>query len=141
MKKCQLIRIHIGYLLQFILLGTVLIGILQKGTHTQSTSPPVSIGFYVYPLIGPQNPPLTADYFKKNKCVDKSDFLPAREVTDRVKLTPGRYCVVPCTFKQGMEAEFLLRIFFSKPIAQIALSDKLNFILTRFWFMLICIVS
>ncbi len=30
---------------------------------------------------------------------------------DRLVLLPGRYCVVPCTFNDGEEGDFLLRVF------------------------------
>ena len=38
-------------------------------------------------------------------------FTNAREVQKRFDLEPGRYIVLPCTFKPGEEGDFLLRIF------------------------------
>ena len=34
-----------------------------------------------------------------------------REVSKRILLPQGRYCVIPCTFERGEEGEFLLRVF------------------------------
>ena len=38
-------------------------------------------------------------------------FTNAREVQARFDLEPGRYIIIPCTFKPGEEGDFLLRIF------------------------------
>ena len=38
-------------------------------------------------------------------------FTNAREVQTRFDLEPGRYIIIPCTFKPGEEGDFLLRIF------------------------------
>ena len=38
-------------------------------------------------------------------------FTNAREVHARFDLDPGRYIVLPCTFKPGEDGDFLLRIF------------------------------
>lgn len=41
-------------------------------------------------------------------------FINARDVTKRMRLEPGRYCVVPAAFKMGDQADFLLRIFIER---------------------------
>ena len=38
-------------------------------------------------------------------------FTNAREVQARFDVDPGRYIIIPCTFKPGEEGDFLLRIF------------------------------
>ena len=38
-------------------------------------------------------------------------FINLREVSKRILLPQGRYCVIPCTFERGEEGEFLLRVF------------------------------
>ena len=37
-----------------------------------------------------------------------------REVSKRILLPEGRFCIIPCTFKQGEEGDFLLRVFIEK---------------------------
>ena len=37
-----------------------------------------------------------------------------REVSKRILLPEGRFCIVPCTFNQGEEGHFLLRVFVEK---------------------------
>ena len=47
--------------------------------------------------------------------IDRTDtFVNLREVSKRILLPEGRYCVIPCTFKQGEEGQFLLRVFVEK---------------------------
>lgn len=41
-------------------------------------------------------------------------FAKTRTVTHRLSLSPGRYLVIPCTHRQDLEAEFLLRVFCEK---------------------------
>ena len=41
-------------------------------------------------------------------------FINARDVTRRMRLEPGRYCVVPSAFKKGDQADFLIRIFIER---------------------------
>jgi hypothetical protein len=55
--------------------------------------------------------PLDINFFRYNQSVGRSTFTNAREIVGRHKLVPGRYVVVPCTFKPNEEADFLLRIF------------------------------
>ena len=57
---------------------------------------------------------LTADtYF--GKAVLKKQFqagrAPLREVSCRLQLDPGFYCIIPNTLRPNMETQFLLRIF------------------------------
>ena len=47
--------------------------------------------------------------------IDRTDtFVNLREVSKRILLPEGRYCIIPCTFKQGEESNFLLRVFVEK---------------------------
>ena len=41
-------------------------------------------------------------------------FINLREVSKRLVLGVGRYCIVPSSFSAGEEAEFLLRVFVEK---------------------------
>ena len=73
----------------------------------------LSIGFKVY-KCGDENK-LEEDFFKRNSPVSKTEsFINARDVTKRMRLQPGRYCVVPATFSRGDQADFSLRIFIER---------------------------
>merc|ERR1719312_1565977 len=41
-------------------------------------------------------------------------FINLREISKRIRLESGRYCIIPCTFERGNEGEFLLRLFIEK---------------------------
>lgn len=41
-------------------------------------------------------------------------FINMREISKRIRLPEGRYCIIPSTFQTGEEGEFLLRIFVEK---------------------------
>ena len=53
--------------------------------------------------------------FNKNFQIDRTDtFINLREISKRILLPEGRFCIIPCTFKQGNEGNFLLRVFVEK---------------------------
>jgi len=43
--------------------------------------------------------------------VKSSDFIKSRHVFYRTSLKPGRYCIIPSSFKPGEDGQFLIRIF------------------------------
>ena len=49
------------------------------------------------------------DYHMSNG--NSGAFTNAREVFARFDLDPGRYVILPCTFKPNEDGDFLLRIF------------------------------
>ena len=53
-----------------------------------------------------------------NVHVGSSTFSNTREVTSRIKLTPGTYIIIPSTKCPGSEGQFLLRVFYKKKEAR-----------------------
>ena len=59
-----------------------------------------------------ENDRLSKDFFLYHKSFARSDrFANSREVTGRFSLPPGEYVLVPSTFKNDEEGEFIVRIF------------------------------
>ena len=56
--------------------------------------------------------PLDVKFFRTTRPATNSpNFVNSRETVGRHELLNGKYCIVPSTFKQNDEADFLLRIF------------------------------
>ena len=51
--------------------------------------------------------------FDKTKVKVVSTLVEHREVSQRMKLQPGNYIIVPSTFKEGETGDFYLSIYFS----------------------------
>ncbi|XP_044025928.1 calpain-3b isoform X4 [Siniperca chuatsi] len=62
-----------------------------------------------------QNQHLQKDFFlytaSKAKC---KTYINLREVTERIRLPPGEYVILPTTFEPHQEGEFILRVFSEK---------------------------
>uniref|UniRef100_A0A3B3BG34 Calpain-3 n=1 Tax=Oryzias melastigma TaxID=30732 RepID=A0A3B3BG34_ORYME len=59
-----------------------------------------------------QNQHLQKDFFLYNASKAKcKTYINLREVTERFRLPPGEYVILPTTFKAHEEGEFLLRVF------------------------------
>lgn len=72
---------------------------------------------FLFQLDNPESLPVPLDtnFFKYNASVARSPtFINMREVSTRVTLPPGVYCIVPSTFDPGEEGEFLVRVFSEK---------------------------
>ncbi|XP_059096640.1 calpain-9-like isoform X3 [Tigriopus californicus] len=70
-----------------------------------------AIGFKVY-QCDLDTKTLDERYLKTHNSMERTDtFINLRELSKRMVLPAGRYCIIPCTFKRGDEGEFLLRIF------------------------------
>ncbi|XP_046628179.1 calpain-A-like [Neodiprion virginianus] len=95
---------------------TVIVALMQKNRRAQRQmgAEHLTIGFAMYRLEDPDRlpKPLDVNFFKHNALVARSpQFINRREVSCRVKLPPGVYCIVPSTFNPHEEGEFLLRVF------------------------------
>uniref|UniRef100_A0A8D3CAK7 Calpain-3 n=1 Tax=Scophthalmus maximus TaxID=52904 RepID=A0A8D3CAK7_SCOMX len=95
---------------------TVVVALMQKGRRMQRHQGArfLTIGFSIYEMCG-QNQHLQKDFFlytaSRAKC---KMYINLREVTERFRLPPGEYVVIPTTFEAHREGEFILRVFSEK---------------------------
>ncbi|XP_077667955.1 calpain-9 isoform X2 [Eretmochelys imbricata] len=74
----------------------------------------LTIGYAIYESPS-KDGHLNKDFFRYNPSKARSKtYINLREVSDRVKLPPGDYVIVPTTFEPHQEADFCLRIFSEK---------------------------
>ncbi|XP_053203439.1 calpain-B-like isoform X3 [Panonychus citri] len=114
-------------------LCTLIVGLMQKNRRAKRKMglDSLTIGFAVYAikdgLFSYGDEPaatrgyarrqlLPTEFFKYNASVAKSPtFINLREVSSRMRLPPGQYCIIPSTFDANEEGEFILRIFTERP--------------------------
>ena len=76
----------------------------------------LSIGFVIYAVFGSSSQRLDTDFFHYNaSCGRSKSCINMREVSERFKLPPGNYVIVPSSFHKHEEGDFLLRIFTEAP--------------------------
>ncbi|XP_004083493.1 calpain-3 isoform X1 [Oryzias latipes] len=98
-------------------LCTVVVALMQKGRRMQRHAGAkfLTIGFSIYEVpkeLQGQNQHLQKDFFLYNASKAKCKaYINLREVTERFRLPPGEYVILPTTFKAHEEGEFLLRVF------------------------------
>ncbi|KAE8286753.1 Calpain-3 [Larimichthys crocea] len=99
---------------------TVVVALMQKGRRMQRHQGArfLTIGFSIYEVpkeMRGQNQHLQKDFFlytaSKAKC---KTYINLREVTERFRLPPGEYVIIPTTFEPHQEGEFTLRVFSEK---------------------------
>ncbi|XP_077024412.1 calpain-9 [Tamandua tetradactyla] len=74
----------------------------------------LTIGYAIYQYPG-KDEHLNKDFFRYHASKARSKtFINLREVSDRFKLPPGEYILIPSTFEPHQEADFCLRIFSEK---------------------------
>lgn len=94
---------------------TVIVALMQKNRRVRRHIgvKNLSIGFSVF-KVEEQNLiqiPLKMSFFKKNNHIVSSDIVNSREICCRFKLPKANYIVVPSTFDQNYNGEFILRVF------------------------------
>ncbi|KAM8726086.1 calpain-3b isoform 1-T1 [Acanthopagrus schlegelii] len=99
---------------------TLVVALMQKGRRMQRHQGArfLTIGFSIYQVpkeMCGQNQHLQKDFFlytaSKAKC---KTYINLREVTERFRLPPGEYVIIPTTFEPHQEGEFILRVFSEK---------------------------
>ncbi|CAL8317904.1 unnamed protein product [Merluccius merluccius] len=95
---------------------TVVVALMQKGRRKERSKGAslYTIGFSIYEMRGCQQH-LGKDFFlytmSKAKC---QSYVNLREITERFRLPPGEYVIIPTTFEAHLEGEFILRVFSEK---------------------------
>nr|XP_026484142.1 calpain-A-like [Vanessa tameamea] len=93
---------------------TIIVSLMQKNRRSQLHQGLglLAIGFDIYRLPDHENVPLQFNSIIYENCVGCTEnFNHEREVSQRYKLEPGSYVIVPSTYSPNLEAEFLLRVF------------------------------
>ncbi|XP_049613240.1 calpain-3b [Syngnathus scovelli] len=98
-------------------LCTVVVALMQKGRRIKKQLGPrfLTIGFSIYEVpkeMRGRNRHLQKDFFLYNASKAKcKHYINMREITERVRLPPGEYVVIPTTFEPHEEGQFILRVF------------------------------
>ncbi|KAM4600975.1 calpain-3b [Polymixia lowei] len=99
---------------------TLVVALMQKGRRKERSKGATlfTIGFSIYEVpkeMRGQNQHLQKDFFlytaSKAKC---KTYINLREITERFRLPPGEYVIIPTTFDPHQEGEFILRVFSEK---------------------------
>uniref|UniRef100_A0A023FKC9 Putative calpain-b n=1 Tax=Amblyomma cajennense TaxID=34607 RepID=A0A023FKC9_AMBCJ len=97
---------------------TMIVALLQPGRRifTVSEDMWLAIGFAVYEVEDPESSPvpLTAPYLSDHRVVFDTECESSHEVTRRLRLLPGTFCVIPYTHDADVAGDFLLRIYTEK---------------------------
>ncbi|KAF7480845.1 Hypothetical predicted protein [Marmota monax] len=95
---------------------TLLVALMQKDRRKLKRfgADMLTIGYAIYQSPG-NDEHLDKDFFRYHASLARSKtFINLREVSDRFRLPPGEYILVPSTFEPHQEADFCLRIFSEK---------------------------
>ncbi|KAM8818719.1 calpain-9 isoform 2-T2 [Rhynchonycteris naso] len=95
---------------------TFLVALMQKDRRKLKKfgTSMLTIGYAIYQCPSKEEH-LNKDFFKYHASQARSKtFINVREVSDRFKLPPGEYILIPSTFEPHQEADFCLRIFSEK---------------------------
>ncbi|KAM5235027.1 calpain-9 [Ctenodactylus gundi] len=95
---------------------TVLVALMQKDRRKlrRFGADMLTIGYAIYQSPA-EHGHLGKDFFRSHASLARSKtFINLREVSERFRLPPGEYILVPSTFEPHQEADFCLRIFSEK---------------------------
>uniref|UniRef100_A0A8C5AVP4 Calpain-3 n=1 Tax=Gadus morhua TaxID=8049 RepID=A0A8C5AVP4_GADMO len=99
---------------------TVVVALMQKGRRKERSKGAslYTIGFSIYEVLRAMHgcqQHLGKEFFLYTKSTAKcQSYINLREITERFRLPPGEYVVIPTTFKPHNEGEFILRVFSEK---------------------------
>ncbi|XP_067254857.1 calpain-2 catalytic subunit-like [Chanodichthys erythropterus] len=103
---------------------TFLVGLMQKDGRKEKRfgQDLNSIGFTIYKvpdeLKGRNNIQLGPDVLlRKPPVAESKNFINLREISERFKLLPGEYVIIPSTFEPNRKGSFVLRVFTEKEAA------------------------
>ncbi|XP_055073647.2 calpain-2 catalytic subunit [Misgurnus anguillicaudatus] len=108
---------------------TLLVGLMQKeGRKDKRIGNDLNcIGFTIYKVPDEykgQNVHLSRDVLMHNIKVAESEYFRGREISERYKLPPGEYIIIPSTYEPNCQGSFILRVFTEKEVAARALHLK-----------------
>ncbi|XP_037365747.1 calpain-9-like [Talpa occidentalis] len=95
---------------------TFLVALMQKDRRKRKRfgAEELKIGYAIYQCPSKEEH-LSKDFFRDHAPrAESKSFLKEREVSDRFKLPPGEYILIPSTSEPNQEADFCLRIFSEK---------------------------
>ncbi|XP_026215140.1 calpain-8 isoform X2 [Anabas testudineus] len=112
---------------------TVLVGLMQKGARRERRfgRDLNTIGFAIYEVPaeykGRTNVRLGPDVLLQKTAVARSQtFINLREVSERFKLPPGEYAIIPSTFEPHRQGSFILRVFTEKEAHSSPMEEDVN---------------
>uniref|UniRef100_A0A8C5GJF6 Calpain-3 n=1 Tax=Gouania willdenowi TaxID=441366 RepID=A0A8C5GJF6_GOUWI len=98
-----------------------------------------TIGFAIYEVpkeMHGNKQHMQKDFFVLNSSKARcKSYINLREVTQRFRLSPGEYVIVPSTYEPHQEGEFILRVFSEKKNT----SDFTWSVCVKFWLMCVCV--
>ncbi|XP_014667421.1 PREDICTED: calpain-9-like [Priapulus caudatus] len=111
-------------------LCTCVIAVLQKGRRQKRREGEdlLTVGYSIYKLKDDDaetHDPMDKQFFMYNASVARApNFINLREISNRFKLPPGTYIVIPSTFEPNELGEFVVRIFSEQPIDDEELDEE-----------------
>ncbi|XP_043931969.1 calpain-9 [Protopterus annectens] len=106
---------------------TVIIALMQKNRRKlrKVGAELLTVGFAIYECP-PKDEQLPKDFFRYNASKARSKtFINVREISERFKLPPGHYAIIPSSFEPGHEADFCLRVFSEKKATSQEMDGKI----------------